>query len=206
MRGSFAAALTSASRERLIPGAMIPPRKRPSADDIESRRRAEVDDDQVALMLGMSRDHVERTVGADVLRLVDIELERPVSASLSGDQRFDVEIFAREHFEIVERARDDRADDHGRDIGLRVALKLQQLVKPDGILVRGAPRIGRDAPARLDGPAVDKREDEVRITGIDGEQHGARLRGRTAARKASGGGDHLLDDQLGCSASRAFAR
>ena len=57
---------------------------------------------------------------------------------------------------------------------LRKAFELEQLVKPDRILVGGPPRVGRDPPARLDLAAVDQREDEVGIAGIDGEQHGAR--------------------------------
>ena len=61
------------------------------------------------------------------------------------------------------------------DVGLRIAFELEQLVQPDGILVGGAPRVGRDAPARLDLAAVDQREDEVRIAGVNGEQHARAL-------------------------------
>ena len=53
------------------------------------------------------------------------------------------------------------------------ALKLEQLVEPHRILVGGAAGIGGDAPARLDLAAVDQREDEVGVPGIDGEQHAA---------------------------------
>src|SRR4051794_519203 len=56
-----------------------------------------------------------------------------------------------------------------------MAFELEQLVKPHGILVGRAPRIGRDPPARLDRPAIDEREDDVGITGIDRKQHGRAL-------------------------------
>ena len=51
-------------------------------------------------MLRVRRDHVESAVGAHVLRFVNVELERPFGPALPGDQRFDMKIFAREHFEM----------------------------------------------------------------------------------------------------------
>ena len=123
-------------------------------------------------MLGVRGDGVERPVGADILRFVDIELDRPGRRPLSGDQRFNSEIFVRENFEIVERARDDRPDDHGMHIALRQAFELEQLMEPDRIFVGRPARVGRDPPARADVAAVDQGEDEVGIAGIDGEQHG----------------------------------
>ena len=123
-------------------------------------------------MFGVGGDGVERAVGADILRLVDVELRaarRPRPARRSAARR--PEIFVREHFEIVERARDDRADDHRLDVGSAKAFELEQLVQPDRILIGGAPRIGRDPPARLDLAVLDQREDEIGVAGVDGEQH-----------------------------------
>ena len=84
IRGSFAAALTKASSDRLIPGrddpALVSARR---IDDVEGRRGAEVDDDQVARVLGMGGNGVERAVGADIVRLIDVELQRPLRPTLA---------------------------------------------------------------------------------------------------------------------------
>ena len=119
----------------------------------------------------MGGDGVERAVGADAARLLDIELDAPVRDSLPGNERLDLEIFGREHLEIVERAGHHRADDDRFDIVARKPFELQQLMQPDRILIRGAPGIGRDPPARTDDAVLDEREDKVRIAGIDGEEH-----------------------------------
>ena len=94
------------------------------------------------------------------------------AGACAGDQRLDAEIFGREHFEIVQRARHHRADDHRVDVVLGEALEREQLVQPDRIFVGGAARIGRDPPAGADHPVLDQREDEIGIAGVDGEQHG----------------------------------
>ena len=62
-------------------------------DHVEGRRGAEIDDDQVALMSGVRGDGVERAVGADALRLGDVERDRPSGLALPGDQRLHAEIF-----------------------------------------------------------------------------------------------------------------
>ena len=126
-------------------------------------------------MAGVRGDGVERAVGADALRLVDVERDRPVRRALPGDQRLDAEIFLGEHFEVVQRARDDGADDHRVDVAAAIAFELEQLVQPDRIFVGGAPRIGGDPPARRDLAALDQREDDVGVAGIDREQHGGAL-------------------------------
>ena len=122
-------------------------------------------------MASMGGNGVQYAVGADAGGLLDIELHAPARRALPRDQRRRVEIFLRQHFEIVQRARDHRADDHRLDVASGIAFELQQLVKPNGILVGGAARVGGDAPARADFAAFDKREDEVGISGIDCEQH-----------------------------------
>jgi hypothetical protein len=72
----------------------------------------------------------------------------------------------------VQRARHDGADDYRAHIGASIALKFQQLMEPDRILIRRPPRIGRDPPTGADCLVLDEREDEVGVAGIDGEQHG----------------------------------
>src|SRR4029079_13839351 len=76
---------------------------------------------------------------------------------------------------MCERARDDGADDHAIDLVARKSFELEQLVKPDAILVGGPARVGGDPPAFLDLALVHQREDEVRIPGVDGKQHGGAL-------------------------------
>ena len=46
-------------------------------DDVKGRGSAEIDDDEVAGERFVGRDGIERPVGADILRLVDIERDRP---------------------------------------------------------------------------------------------------------------------------------
>ena len=110
---------------------------------------------------------VERAVGADILRLVDVEGNRPGCLPLPGDQRLDMEIFAREHFEIVERARDDGADDHRRRRRPGIAFELEQLMEPDRIFIGRATGSVAIRQRALISPPVDEREDEIRIAGID---------------------------------------
>ena len=129
-------------------------------------------------MLGMSGDRVQRAVGADIVRLIDVERDRPAGRALPRDHRLDMEIFVRQHLEVVKRARHHRADDHRLDVAPRIAFELEQLVKPHRILVGGAARVGGDPPARLDLAAVDQREHQVRVSGIDREQHASSLTSR----------------------------
>ena len=73
-----------------------------------------------------------------------------------------------------ERAAINRVMDSGRyTIGPEVeAFEREKLHQPDGIFVGRPARIGRNAPARADRPvAVDQREDQIGVTGIDREQH-----------------------------------
>ena len=49
-------------------------------DHVEGRGGAEIDDDQVAVVARVAGDGVEHAVGADGLRLVDVELDRPAAA------------------------------------------------------------------------------------------------------------------------------
>ena len=157
-------------------------------------------------MLGVRGDGVERAVGADVLRLVDVERDRPGRRALARDQRLDLEIFAGEHFEIVQRARHDGADDHRVDVGLGIAFELEQLVQPDGILVGGPPRVGRDPPARLDLAPVDQREDEVGVAGVDGEQHGRALAAHAVVHNSTSPARTISTPRRGAGAARRRAR
>ena len=127
-------------------------------------------------MLGVGGDGVERAVGADIVRLVDVERDRPRRRALPGDQRLDLEIFARQHFEIVERARHHGADDRPR--------RRRPCAKPSSssnwwshTAYWSAVRRGSVAIRQRvrDLAAVDQREDEIGVSGVDGEQHGARL-------------------------------
>ena len=76
-----------------------------SGDHVEGRRGAEVDDDQVARIFRVGGDGVERPVGADILRLVDVELRAASRPRPARRPAASAEIFLGQHFEIVERAR-----------------------------------------------------------------------------------------------------
>ncbi len=105
--------------------------------------------------------------------------------------------FCRQHFEVVQRPRHHRADNHRIDIGLGEAFELEQLVQPHGILVGGSPRVGRDPPAGLDLARVDQRKDKVGIPGIDGEQHASPLGEKLQAGKPSDRGNGHLQFRRG---------
>ena len=53
----------------------------------------------------------DRAVGADRLRLVDLQRDAPAHRLAARDERVDAEIFDREQLQIVERARHDGGDD-----------------------------------------------------------------------------------------------
>lgn len=68
----------------------------------------------------MRSENVERAVGAQRGRLVDVDLEAPARRALSGEERCDAEILLAQHGEVVIGARDHRGDD---DLGDVRALK-----------------------------------------------------------------------------------
>ena len=72
---------------------------------------------------------------------------------------------------IMQRARHDGGDDDAGHVLARIAFQREQLAEPHRIFVARAARIGCDAPAALDRPPVEQREDHVRVPGIDGKQH-----------------------------------
>jgi hypothetical protein len=127
------------------------------------------------------RDRVDRAIGAEALRLVDVEDDAPFDRRAPGDQRLAAEILLRQHLEIVQRAGHDGGDDDGVDLAAVIAFEREQLAEPDGIFVRGAARIGGDAPARLDRPPLDQCEDDIGIAGIHREQHRQSFRTKTSA-------------------------
>ncbi len=127
-------------------------------------------------MQRVRRNRVDRAIGAQVLRLIDVQRDAPFERRPTGDQRIMAEIFAGEHFEIVERARDHRGNHHRLDIFPAIAAQREQLAEPDRIFIRRPARIGGDAPARLDlatalGSRGDERENHIGISRIDREQH-----------------------------------
>src|SRR6478672_523730 len=131
----------------------------------------------------MRRDGVERAVGADILRLVDIELQRPCGGALPGDDRRLAEIFLGQDFKVVESARNDGADDHPVDLVARVAFELEQLVEPDRILIGRPARVTGDPPARLDLGAVHEGEHQVCVSDVYGQDHGRALEEDAATAK-----------------------
>src|SRR3546814_14198838 len=85
---------------------------------VEGRRGAEADDELVLARLDrLRRNGVARAVGADRLRLVDLERDAPTRRLAPGDQRLAAEIFVGEQLQLVERARHDGRDDNRVEIG-----------------------------------------------------------------------------------------
>jgi len=83
------------------------------------------------------------------------------------DEWFDIEIVARQHADVVQCARHNRRNDDLIDIASVNPVDLQELHQPHGIFVTGSPRIGCDAPTRLDLAPIEQGEDNIRIPGID---------------------------------------
>jgi hypothetical protein len=68
----------------------------------------------------------------------------------------------------VGRSWNNRPDYCRRDVSLRIAFELEQLMKPDSIFVARPPGVGRNPPTRLDLAPSDEREDDIRIARVDG--------------------------------------
>ena len=140
-------------------------------DDIEGCGSTEIDHHQRSSILMMSRERIEKAVGADLFRCVHFDLEPPIQAGL-GDDRLDVEPVAAEPAQMVaERRRDHRADDRAGDIGGFDADAFDQRFQPDAVFVRCALRLGGEPPGAAPFRAVMYRENNIGIAGIDHEQH-----------------------------------
>ena len=164
MRGSFAVLPTSASSERLMPGAMI--------DRLELGRSAEIDDDQVATVFLMRCEDIEGTVRAQRTGLIDIDRKGPGRITLPSDDRRLAEILLRKHCEVVIGARHDRSENELSDIFAREAFDLQELEQPDRIFIARPARIGGNTPARAYLATFEQGEDDICVSDIGGEQHG----------------------------------
>ena len=86
--GSRAVFFSSASIEMRSPGRMIPPRySRPAVNDVERRRGAEVDDDQVAARIEMhGADRVGDPVGTHFERVAVADLQAGLGSRLQDER------------------------------------------------------------------------------------------------------------------------
>lgn len=92
------------------------------ADDVEGCRRAEIDEDEIAAVIGMGGDGVDQTVGADRLGPVGPDGDAEIDIVLADHQRLALEIFAAEALEIEQRLRHHGRDDRAVDVGRLQAL------------------------------------------------------------------------------------
>ena len=109
-------------------------------------------------------------VGADLLRLVHLDLEAPIQHR-ARDQRLIAEPVAAQAAQIVERHRDDRADDAAPYMRRAQAGILHQRQQPDGVFVARAVRVGGDAPTAAPFRTVMHGEDNIGVAGINREKH-----------------------------------
>ena len=108
-----------------------------------------------------------RPIRADRLRFLDIQRDAKPRWIASCDQGLHAEIFDGQHLKIMQRTRNDGADDDTRHCRTIPAVQRQQLTQPHRIFVCRPARIGRNAPARDDSFAVDQREHDIGIAGVD---------------------------------------
>ena len=95
---------------------MTPPRYAPVAVyHVERGGGAEIDDDQRAAEVPVARQRVQQAVGADLVGVVDLDLETPVERG-AGDQRLDIEPLPAQPAQMVQRGGNDGADDRGADL------------------------------------------------------------------------------------------
>jgi hypothetical protein len=154
-----------------MPGAITPPTGAIGVHHVEGGGGAEIDHHQRPDIALMRRQGVQQTVGADLRRAVHQDLEAPVQGG-AGDQRLDAEPVAAEAAQVVERRRDDGADDGAADLRGLQPSTFDQRQEPGGIFIRGALRIGADTPPAAPLAAVMDGEDDVGVAGIDDEKHG----------------------------------
>src|SRR3546814_7160069 len=80
---------------------------------------------------------------------------------IARDQRFDLEIFFRQYFQIVERARNHSGNDDIVYVLHCETFEHQQLVKPHGIFVGCPPGVCGNPPARANLTAFHQGKNDV---------------------------------------------
>src|SRR5882672_6290094 len=150
------------------------------AHDIERRGGAEVDYDESALVTVVRRHSVGETIGADAVGAIIVDRKSRRDIRGTDNQRFAMQIAPTQIPKIEERVRHDGGDDGLIEIAEVQAFEFQKLRQPNAILVGGAACRGCGAPLRANGVALADREDDVGISGVDGEQHGYGVRKNTS--------------------------
>ena len=90
-------------------------------------------------------ERVQQAVGADLVRVVDLDLEAPVERG-ARDQRLDAEPVPAQPAQMVQRGRHHRAE-HGGAISVALQPDVgEQRQQPHRVFVGGALRVGADAP------------------------------------------------------------
>ena len=147
---------------------------------IQRRRRAEIDDDQLAAIAVEGGDGVDQPVRADLGRVVDADLAGQPAALLADHQRAGVEVPVAENPQVEQRRRRGVRDDDRVDEERAEPVVLHQLAQPDEVLVGGAHALGVAAPLADERFAVMQGEHRVGVADIDRQQHQPASRKKTS--------------------------
>src|SRR6185437_13016191 len=141
------------------------------AHDVEGGGGSEIDDDERALVGFMRRDGVDQAVRANRIGAIHLDADAEIDVSVADDHGFAFEIFAAEHAQVEQRSGNDGGDNGRVDIGEAKARERDQRLEQDGVFIGRARGFGDGAPFGAHFLAVINREDDVGVTGVDGEQH-----------------------------------
>ena len=135
-------------------------------DDVERRRRADVDDDERPAVGFVGADDVDDAVGADRARVLIVQADARADAG-ADDERLDVEIA----FAHLDHRHDERRHDGGDDDGVDVlhadALVGEQVVDEHAVLVARLLPVRRDAPMLEQFPALIGAEHDVAVADVE---------------------------------------
>ena len=149
-------------------------------DDVEVRRRPEVDDDARGAVALPRRDRVHDAVRPDLARRV-VPHGDPRADPGPDDEQRRVRPALRELLVLADEPRHRRGE---ADAGERP--EVEQAAEERAELVAGAVRLGREPPVLGEAVAVVEPEGGLRVPDVDREQHAKRLSpGETLAWAAS---------------------
>ena len=142
-----------------------------AVDHVERGRGAEIDHDQIAREPFVRGHGIHRTVRAQRSRIVDIDAQSVFDRLFTRYQRIAVEVFLRQHLDVVQRARHHGRHDHPVDHVRLIALQAKQLQQPDRVFVRGAARVGGDPPTPEDRAPVNQGKNDIGVADVYRQKH-----------------------------------
>ena len=159
--------------DRLMPGAMTPPSKAPSAATTSKVVAVPLSMTmQVARIDHVGADGVDQAVGAGLARLVDAHLDAEVDV-LADHQRLDVQVAARQVAQVEDRLRHHAGDDAGVErrraagpaMRQQLATARRRIRRPCGVASVAARHWAIQSVAVMDG------EQGVGVALLDRQQH-----------------------------------